>query len=72
MPWWSAWTRSPQGQAALERAERDPACSPRCPGTERHVECDNYVTLKHTEVRKWLAANPRVSLRAQRSALAHR
>src|ERR1022692_2488437 len=32
------------------------------PGTQLHVVCDNYATHKHAEVRKWLAANPRVTL----------
>jgi transposase len=27
-----------------------------------HVVCDNYSAHKHPEVKKWLAANPRVSL----------
>ena len=32
------------------------------PGTELHVVCDNYATHMHAEVRKWLAANRRVTL----------
>jgi transposase len=32
------------------------------PDRELHVVCDNYATHKHPEVRKWLAANPRVTL----------
>jgi transposase len=32
------------------------------PGRELHVVCDNYAAHKHPEVKKWLAANPRVTL----------
>ncbi len=32
------------------------------PGQQLHVVCDNYATHNHTEVRAWLAANPRVTL----------
>jgi transposase len=32
------------------------------PRVELHVVCDNYATHKHEAVRKWLAANPRVTL----------
>jgi transposase len=32
------------------------------PGVSLHVVLDNYGTHKHAEVRKWLAANPRVTL----------
>jgi transposase len=32
------------------------------PGRDLHVVCDNYATHQHPEVRKWLAANPRVQL----------
>jgi transposase len=32
------------------------------PGRDLHVVCDNYATHKHPEVRKWLTANPRVTL----------
>jgi transposase len=32
------------------------------PGQDLHVVCDNYATHKHTEVRAWLAKNPRVTL----------
>jgi transposase len=32
------------------------------PGAGLHVICGNYATHKHAEVRRWLAANPRVTL----------
>jgi transposase len=38
------------------------------PGRDLHVVCDNYATHKHPEVRKWLAANPRVTLHFTRPA----
>jgi transposase len=32
------------------------------PGQALHVVCDNYATHKHSEIRAWLATNPRVTL----------